>query len=307
MPLFEKQGRGLSLTEQTNFAYEKDLQALIEENLETVFSCQFVATEFSTGVKHSGRIDTLALSEDGNPVIIEYKKVESSDLINQSLYYLNWIADHRGDFELAARSALGNDVQVDWSDIRVICLAPNYKKYDLHAVEVMQANIELWRYRLFGNGSLFIEEVFTASREASSVKSPASLAAKKAAQVRKTAVYTLDSHLKGKSKDIQSYFLAVQEFILGLDEKIDEVPKKFYAAYKSAKNFACVEVMTRKVVIYLKLTPSDFETATGVKYRDVTNIGHFGTGNAEVTIESQADLDATLPYLELSFQRVGGA
>ena len=71
---------------------------MIEKNLDTVFKCRFVATEFSTGAKHAGRIDTLALSEDDNPVIIEYKTVESSDLLNQSLFYLAWIQDHRGDF-----------------------------------------------------------------------------------------------------------------------------------------------------------------------------------------------------------------
>jgi hypothetical protein len=39
-------------------------------------------------------------------------------------------------------------------------MAPNYRKYDLHAVQVMRANIELWRYRLFADRSLHLEEVF---------------------------------------------------------------------------------------------------------------------------------------------------
>ena len=120
------------------------MQRLIEGNLQTIFNCRFVASEFPTGAQHAGRIDTLALSEDKNPVIIEYKKVESSDLINQSLFYLSWIHDHRGDSEIAVQRALGSKVEVDWSDVRVICIAPNYRKYDLHAVRVMGANIELW-------------------------------------------------------------------------------------------------------------------------------------------------------------------
>ena len=62
---------------------------------------QVFASEFSTGNFHSGRIDSLAISEDNNPVIIEYKKVASSELINQGLYYLHWITDHKGDFEIA--------------------------------------------------------------------------------------------------------------------------------------------------------------------------------------------------------------
>ena len=107
MPLFAVTKTTLSTVDQTNFATEKDLQTLIERNLESVFGCRFVATEFPTGVQHAGRIDTLALSEDNNPVIIEYKKVESSELVNQSLFYLAWIQDHRGDFEIAAQKSLG--------------------------------------------------------------------------------------------------------------------------------------------------------------------------------------------------------
>ena len=80
MPLFSGTKTTLSTVGQTNFADEKALQKLIEHNLECVFGCRFVATEFSTGVQHAGRIDTLAISEDNNPVIIEYKKVESEGI-----------------------------------------------------------------------------------------------------------------------------------------------------------------------------------------------------------------------------------
>ena len=59
MPLFEVTKTTLSAVDQTNFTVEKDLQTLIENNLESVFGCRFVATEFGTGVQHAGRIDTL--------------------------------------------------------------------------------------------------------------------------------------------------------------------------------------------------------------------------------------------------------
>src|SRR5262245_61982521 len=125
MPLFQISKGALLPVPQANFEIEKKLQSLIEANLDAVFSCRLVATEQSTGAQHAGRIDTLALSEDNNPVIIEYKKVESSALINQSLFYLSWLSDHHGDFELAVQKAIGPKVAVDWSSIRVICLAPN--------------------------------------------------------------------------------------------------------------------------------------------------------------------------------------
>ncbi len=75
MPIFNRLGEQLTLIKQTKFTNEKELQSLVEKNLETIFNSRFVASEFSTGATHAGRIDSLALSEDNNPVIIEYKVI----------------------------------------------------------------------------------------------------------------------------------------------------------------------------------------------------------------------------------------
>ena len=313
MPIFDiNNNLQLRTVQKTNFPLEKDLQTLIENNLITVFNCRFIASEFSTGAIHAGRIDTLALSEDNNPVIIEYKKVESSELITQSLFYLHWIQDHKGDFEIAAQKVLGNNIEIDWSDIRVICIAPNYKKYDLHAVQVMGANIELWRYQLFSNQSLYLEEVFHNTTSNTPVtlnqtaKNPVMVAAgKKAAITRNIGQYTLESHLQNKSKEVIELMEALQDMIMGLDDSIEEIPKKYYIAYKSTQNILTVEVRLRNLKIYLKLKPEDIPVNTP-NYRDVSNIGHHGIGDVEFTITNLNELIDTKPFIELAYNRIGG-
>jgi predicted transport protein len=310
MPLFSIAKEQLARVEHRNFTAERELQRLIEGNLPTVFRSRLVATEFSTGARHAGRIDTLGLSEDNNPVIIEYKKVESSDLINQSLFYLSWLNDHKGDFEIAAQKALGPTVVVDWSDTRVICIAPNYKKYDLHAVQVMGASIELWTYRFFQNQTLYMEEVFQRSyasteAHASGGKNPIMVAAGKKAAISKiTNSYTFDGHLEGKPQSLRDLALAVEEFVIGLDPAIEEAPKKFYVAYKMSENIVCMEVHHKKITLFLKLDPKDAAGPPGLS-RDVSNIGHFGTGDLEVTLKSLADLEAAKPFIEMAYRRVG--
>jgi len=288
------------------------LQTLIEFNLDTVFNCRFIASEFSTGAQHAGRIDSLALSEEDNPVIVEYKKVESSELINQSLFYLHWIQDHKGDFEIAVQKKLGDNVKVDWSSVRVICIAPNYKKYDLHAVQVMGANIELWKYRLFTNNSLYLEEVFHNTKVTSSGmptesgKNPVMVeAGKKAAQVRATATYTFKEHLEGKTKQIQELAHSIREFDTGLDLSIEEVPKKFYVAYKASQNIVCMEVKSKNIKLFLKLKSTEITDAPNC-YRDVSNIGHYGTGDVEFTVSSLDKFDEIKKYIELAYNKVGG-
>ena len=313
MPIFDiNNNLQLRTVQKTNFPLEKDLQTLIENNLITVFNCRFIASEFSTGAIHAGRIDTLALSEDNNPVIIEYKKVESSELITQSLFYLHWIQDHKGDFEIAAQKVLGNNIEIDWSDIRVICIAPNYKKYDLHAVQVMGANIELWRYQLFSNQSFYLEEVFHNTTSNTPVtlnqtaKNPVMVAAgKKAAITRNIGQYTIESHLQNKSKEVIELMEALQDMIMGFDDSIEEIPKKYYIAYKSTQNILTVEVRLRNLKIYLKLKPEDIPVNTP-NYRDVSNIGHHGIGDVEFTITNLNELIDSKPFIELAYNKIGG-
>jgi len=309
MPLFAITNGSLAPIQQTNFDSEKQLQSLVEASLQPIFNCRLVASEFSTGSQHGGRIDTLALSEDNNPVIVEYKKVESSELINQSLFYLSWIHDHRGDFHVAAQKALGSGIEIDWSDVRVICIAPNYRKYDLHAVQVMGANLELWTYRLFKNNTIYFEEVFhkslSTSAEASS-KNPVMVAAgKKAAETRQTGIYSYEAHAEGKPSAIVELAQAIREFIVGLDPAMEEAPKKFYVAYRISQNIACLEIQKQRCLLFVKVDP----TAVGPLpsfARDVREIGHYGTGDLELSIRNFADFEASKKIIELAYQTVGG-
>lgn len=313
MAIFEIDKQKARRVRLSEFKAEKDLQRLVEENIETIFNCKFIATEFSTGNIHSGRIDTLAISEDLNPVIIEYKKTASSDLINQSLYYLHWIKDHKGDFQMAANRALGQTLQVDWSDIRVICLAPEYKKYDLHAVQVIGANIELWQYKLYENGILNIEEVYRRSVSLANKdefdagkKNPAMVAAgKKAALIRKNATYTVEEHYKIVDTEIRDLLNVIRDHITSLDSSIEETPKKHYIAYKTSQNFVCLQTYRKKITLYLKLNPDNVRPIPE-QGRDVRNIGHYGTGEFELTLKNFKDFEKTKYLINEAYKNIGG-
>ncbi|MFN8652596.1 MAG: DUF5655 domain-containing protein [Gemmatimonadales bacterium] len=315
MPLFSVVKDRVEPVPQDNFRTEKELQALVEQNLDRIFKCRFVATEFSTGAQHAGRIDTLALSEENNPVIIEYKKVESSELVNQSLYYLSWLNDHRGDFTMAVHKELGPKVVVDWSTIRVICIAPNYRKYDLHAVKMMDTSIELWEYRRFANDSFYLEERYPAGSNADDThdraagevgKNPVMVAAgKKAAITRRTATWTFEQHIDNKPQAIRDLTLSIHDFITGLSTSIEYAPKKQYIAYRTTQNIVCVEVQQKKICLFLKLDPRKDKGPEGIS-RNVTDIGHFGTGDLEITIHTPEEFERTKPWIVKAYESLGG-
>lgn len=286
-----------------SFKKERDVQRLLEDNLQVLFGIRFLATEFSTGDRHGGRMDTLGIDDTNAPVIIEYKLSENSNVINQALFYLDWLMDHKGDFELLVIKTLGVGIKVDWSSPRVLCVAESFNKYDRYAVAQMGRPIELIQYRLFENGILMLDVVGSGEPKPATKTAKLPVAAK-AAEVSdalkkpegdKTEpddvpTYELDHHLKNGSDKVLKLFGELQEHLLGLGEDVVESPRKMYIGYRSIKNFACVEVRKNHLLCYVSVDPTapEFQKAP---FRDVREIGHWGTGDLEVRIESTEDLE----------------
>lgn len=130
-------------------------------------------------------------------------------------------------------------------------------------------------------------------------------AGKRAAQVRATATYEFEEHLEGKPAHIQSLMHTIREYIVGLDPAIEEAPKKFYVAYKISQNIVCMEPHSRNIKLFVKLSAGDVEFPPSF-YRDVTEIGHYGTGNTEFTISSEQDFELVKPFIELAYNKIGG-
>jgi len=40
--------------------------------------------------------------------------------------------------------------------------------------------------------------------------------------------------------------------------------------------------------------------------RDMTDKGHFGTGDFEISIKNMADFEVAKPYVEMAYQKIGG-
>jgi hypothetical protein len=62
--------------------------------------------------------------------------------------------------------------RIDWSGTRLLCVAGDFTRYDEHAVQQINRNIELIRYRKFGEGLLLLELVNAVTAKISEAKSP---------------------------------------------------------------------------------------------------------------------------------------
>lgn len=274
---------------------ERSLQVIFERNLETLLGVRFLESEYTTS--HGGRMDTLGIDENGCPVIIEYKRDRSENVINQGLFYLDWLMDHRGAFELIVRDKLGREDadKIEWSAPRLICIASDFTKYDEHAVNQMQRNIELIRYRRFGDDLLLLDLLTASSADKKSTNSGM-------VSAKNHNYTTVTRHLENASEHLKALFADVSDFMIGRGDDVQERPMKFYIAFKRIKNFACVEIRNgiNVVRMYLKVDPSTIELEDGFT-RDMRNTSHFGTGDLEITISSFEDLEKAKPYIQMSY------
>ncbi len=280
---------------------EKSLQDLIERHLEAFLGVRFLASEYSTGKTHAGRIDTLGLDENNCPVIIEYKRALNENVINQGLFYLDWLLDHRAEFTLHCMKVLGAEVQdkVDWTVPRLICIAGDFTKYDEHAVAQINRNIELVRYRRYGDEFIVLELVNASSGTPLEATSTGPGPVKQRTSYEKT----VSEYLTQSPADLRDLYQAFEDFALALGDDVTRKALKFYFAFRRIKNFACVEVhpQAKKLLAYVKGNPDGIELVGGFT-RDVSKIGHFGTGDIEITLRTLDDLERAKPLIVASYE-----
>jgi predicted transport protein len=65
-------------------------------------------------------------------------------------------------------------------------------------------------------------------------------------------------------------------------------------------NIVCVEVQKVRLLMHLKLDPKTFPSLPDIG-RDVTDIGHYGTGDLELSIGLGKDLEKARPLIELTY------
>lgn len=297
--LFQQTGDTLKELASSSSPLERALQTTFESNLESLLGVRFLASEYAT--TNGGRMDTLGIDENGYPVIIEYKRERSENVINQGLFYLDWLMDHRGDFELLVRDRFDKKSAdaVEWSAPRLICIAADFTKYDTHAVKQMSRNIELIRYRRFGDDLLLLDLLTAVSTKALPV-----------ADTENTKPHkykTNTESLADADEALANLYSDIETFMIGLGDDVIQKTLQNYFAFKRIKNFACVEIKPQINVIrlYLKVDPEALASNVGLEEgftRDVRKVGHFGTGDLEVSLNNHEDFDRAKDLIIKSYE-----
>jgi predicted transport protein len=117
-----------------------------------------------------------------------------------------------------------------------------------------------------------------------------------------SAEYSLEDHpylVSGKMADLYQDF---RKALLGIDPCVTEEVKKLYVAFKSETNFVDVVPQKKRLRLSLNIPFPEIDDPRSL-CRDVTNIGRWGNGDAEVMLESPVDIPYVMALVNQAFER----
>jgi len=171
-------------------------------------------------------------------------------------------------------------------------------------VRLIQRNIELIRYIKFSDELLLFELV-------NSNNSPLITSEKNGTSIDKTKVSpgstrkqkTAEQNLEESSQELKSLFEMLQDYCLALGQDVSYKIGLDQFIFKRFKNFVCAEVHPRdnELVLYLKINPEMVNIEAGFT-RDMRNINHWGTGNLEVRIRDEDQLEKAKLLIQDSYE-----
>lgn len=297
MKIFTSKKGQLSQLKQQKFKLEKDIQRLFEENLTLLSGYIFIRSEFS--IKNS-RIDTLAFDPETQAfVIIEYKRQQNSSVVDQGVSYLNLMLEYKADFiveynEKQKFPLKRNDV--DWSQSKVIFVSPAFNDFQIQATNFKDLPIELWEVNRFDNDIITLN-IINKSKSASNIKAVSIEKNEEFSTLKEIKVYQESDHLSDKSDFIQELYEDFKQGILNLDPNIEINTRKLYIAFKKDRNIADIRIQQKNLKIWINLPYGELDDPKNLA-KNVSNTGHWGNGDYEITIESTQYLEYIMSLIK---------
>ena len=101
---------------------------------------------------------------------------------------------------------------------------------------------------------------------------------------------------------VKGMFEGLEAHLKSLGDDVTVHRQKHYVAFKRSRNFASVQIYNQKrqVRVYLNIDPEEVDLSRP-GLRDVRQVGHYGTGDLELTVRSYKDLDSFTDLFRSSY------
>lgn len=300
MSLYNLVNDSLNYIKEEPFKLEKEIQTLCENNLDRLLNCELVKSEFSV---ENFRLDSLGFDKSTSSfVIIEYKRDKNFSVIDQGYAYLSLMLNHKSDFILEYNETTGKNIRrsdVDWTQSKVVFIAPSFTTYQIEAIGFKDLPIELYEIKKYSNKTVsFTQIINKESKE--SIKTISKTNDQLEAVNKEIKVYTEQENIEFGTQEIQELYEKLKNMILNIADDITIKPRKLYIAYIRKTNFCDINVQKNQIKIWLNIEKGKLLDLKEI-VRDVSKIGHHGNGDYEITINSDSDIEYVVSLIRQSY------
>ena len=228
---------------EIGFQTEKEMQKFCEQNMDMLLGIQFMASEFRVA---QFRFDSVAYNKNGNTfMIIEYKNDKNFSVVDQGYSYISTLLNHKADFVLKYNQVFHANrglEDFDWTQVRVLFIAPSYTVYQLNSINFSDLPLELWKIKRYENGILSFEQIKPMNTSASisgyvsktiSTSEKSVFKKNDSRDEKEVIVYTEDDRLEDGTDTTRELYLNIKDYILSLDDEITIKPTKLYIGFRS--------------------------------------------------------------------------
>ena len=298
-----KLGQRLEFIKELPFKYEREIQNIVEKNLNSLLHLDFIRTEFAL---NKFRIDTLAFDRENKSfVIIEYKRDKNFSVIDQGYAYLSLMLNNKADFILEFNESQQTTLKrndVDWTQSKVIFVSPFFTNYQIEAINFKDLPIELFEIKRFENETISFDQIQKSSAK-ESIKTISRNDEIVETVSKEVKVFTEHDHLQKVDFETRELYEQVRERLIGLDDNVTTKPKKQTIGFKIDNNIFCDVVLQGKgLKIYVNMKSGGLEDQKKIA-RDVSNVGHWGNGSYEIKLGDSDDIDYILSLLKQSLRK----
>ena len=281
---------------EIGFSTEKDMQRFCESNLDRLLGLQFVASEFHVA---QFRFDSVAYNPSAKAfIIIEYKNDRNFSVVDQGYSYIATLLNHKADFVLKYNQVFGASKGVenfDWTQVRVLFIAPSYTTYQMNSINFHDLPMELWRIKRYEQGIIQFDQIKPTNTSASisgyvsgGVLSPQG--GKTNDPAKDVIVYSEDDRLADGSDITREYYTELRDYILSLDDSIELKATKLYVGFLF-RNHNLVDIKLQKgsIVLWLNAQYGALNDPQRL-ITDVAHIGHHGNGDCQIKISDRVHM-----------------
>ena len=237
MKLFYKKDQSLKEVSPDPFKLERDIQSLVEKNINSIFGYLMIGSELTVG---KYRIDSLCFDEENNSfVIVEYKKGSSYSVIDQGYTYLQLLLNNKSEFLLTLSHYFNKVMKiddVDWSNSRIVFISPSFNSYQKDSVNFKNLPFELWEIKKFSEDIIILDQHHSTSKE--SIESLSDPANQEVISSVSKEIKTVDieEHFSKSSEALIEKWRHLEERFAELDETyLESIPRYITLNYNKKK------------------------------------------------------------------------